>query len=161
MDIVTKLKQAQFLMDSNRIEGEEWEDLPHEAMTFALAHIHKNIHPGDILNLHKKHQKACEKYHGKDHTQFGKLRKYDVRVGAWLAPHPEELKSLIAEYCADWHEMDSWQAHVRFEKIHPFGDLNGRVGRLLWLIKALEEGYNYSIPFLQKFYYQTLKKYGI
>jgi Fic family protein len=56
----------------------------------------------------------------------------------------------------DWDKMDSYEAHVRFEKIHPFQDGNGRIGRAIWLKKALNEGYDYRISFLHKFYYQTL-----
>jgi len=33
--------------------------------------------------------------------------------------------------------MNSWEAHNKFEAIHPFQDLNGKVGRLIWLSKAI------------------------
>ena len=154
-------QQSRFLQESNAIEGEEWESLQYEAMIFALAHIHKNIHPGDILNLHEKHKRACVLFHGgKEHITFGKLRTCNIRIGGRVCVPPEDVPEHIKKYCVDWHGMTSWEAHVRFELIHPFEDLNGRVGRLLWLIKALEEGYNYSIPFLQKFYYQTLEHFA-
>jgi Fic family protein len=55
--------------------------------------------------------------------------------------------------------LDSWETHNKFEKIHCFTDLNGRVGRLIWLRKAIDEGYNFEIPFLQMYYYQTLQHY--
>lgn len=150
--------QAAFLEESNRIEGEEWDELPADALRFALAHVRKNMGPFAIQKLHELHRKPFTNYHGgKGPIQFGVWRNFDVRVGSWIAPKAGQINKLMASYCADWPEMSAWEAHVRFEKIHPFEDLNGRVGRLLWLIKALEEGYDYRIKFLQAFYYQTLK----
>jgi hypothetical protein len=153
------LGQSAFLRESNSIEREDWGKLPEEALAFALAHVGKNIHPGDIRNLHLKHKDACVLFHGgQEHIHYGEWRKDGVRVGAWIAPEAKDLNMLMADYCADWKEMNAFEAHVRFEKIHPFEDLNGRTGRILWLIKALEEGYDYSIPFLQAFYYQSLRQ---
>lgn len=152
-------KQTAFLEESNRIEGEEWFELPTEAMEFALDLVRRSIRPGDIEKLHELHRKPFTNFHGgREPIHFGRWRNIHVRVGRWTAPHPVEVGGLIAGYCADWKNMNAWEAHVRFEKIHPFEDLNGRVGRLLWLIKALEEGYDYSLSFLQTFYYQTLKR---
>jgi len=47
--------------------------------------------------------------------------------------------------------------HVRYERLHPFTDCNGRSGRMLW---AWHMGMDNAmrLPFLQQFYYQTLKE---
>ena len=52
--------------------------------------------------------------------------------------------------------------HVRFERIHPFQDVNGRVGRLLMLQQCLAAG---VLPFiitddLKAFYYRGLERWG-
>ena len=52
--------------------------------------------------------------------------------------------------------------HVRFERIHPFQDGNGRVGRLIMFKECLKYG---IVPFiiednLKMFYYRGLKEWG-
>ena len=56
---------------------------------------------------------------------------------------------------------DIIEFHVRFEKIHPFQDGNGRVGRLIIFKECLKNG---IIPFIindeyKWFYYRGLKEY--
>lgn len=146
------------MRESNAIEGEDWGKLPEEAMVFALAHVHKLITPDDILEIHRLHKEADMLYHGgRERMVYGQFRMCHVRVGGHMTPGPILVPSLMRDFCDEWSTFSAWGAHCRFEYIHPFEDLNGRVGRLLWLVKALEEGYDYSIPFLQMFYYQTLK----
>jgi Fic family protein len=69
----------------------------------------------------------------------GVFRNYLVRVGSYVAPHPKEINKLM--YRLNFFmkrnrrkmnpvEMAA-RSHYRFEKIHPFGDGNGRIGRLL------------------------------
>ena len=52
--------------------------------------------------------------------------------------------------------------HVRFEKIHPIQDGNGRVGRLVMFKECLRSG---VVPFiitdeLKMFYYRGLREWG-
>jgi len=69
----------------------------------------------------------------------GKYRVYNVRVGSHIAPKHQEVMKLMNELIRYIKkEKDSINpvelaatVHYRFEKIHPFGDGNGRIGRLL------------------------------
>ncbi len=68
----------------------------------------------------------------------GKFRDYLVRIGSYLAPDWQEVEKLIQELI-EFIQKDqnmnpvefAARVHYRFEKIHPFGDGNGRIGRLL------------------------------
>ena len=69
----------------------------------------------------------------------GKLRDYIVKVGSYVAPDWQDLNKLMREFI-EWYNKNKGamntvelaaRAHYKFEKIHPFGDGNGRVGRLI------------------------------
>jgi Fic family protein len=57
----------------------------------------------------------------------------NVRVGSYYPPPHTLVPSLMENWLLDYKELTPWANHVRFEKIHPFADGNGRTGRmLLW-----------------------------
>lgn len=145
-------KYKQFMLESNRIEGEDRvnpDDM--EAIIYALHTGIKTL--TDICVIHG----LLGKYLNVDWT--GKFRTVNVQVGSEACPRHFMVVELMERYIEKFSLMDSWTAHNEFEKIHPFRDLNGRVGRLIWLSKAVDEGYDFQIPFLQMYYYQTLKEY--
>ena len=81
---------------------------------------------------------------------------------ALLEEVSDKMKALLAEYNAEGEKTfeDLLNFYVKFERIHPFQDGNGRVGRLILFIEFLK--YN-IVPFiiedpLKMFYYQGLKE---
>lgn len=143
-----------FMLESNRIEGENRinpGDL--EAVDFSLSRGFFRTEK-DFLILHEILGKYLEK------NWVGKWRDCIVRVGGFTPPPPQEVPRLMKNYIKNLDNMNSWTAYNEFEKIHPFRDLNGRVGRLLWLSKIVEEeGYDFKLSFLQTYHYQTLNQY--
>ena len=103
----------------------------------------------------------------KDWFAVGDYKKLPNEVGGRDTALPEEvadkMKALLAEYNAKEEKKfeDILDFHVKFERIHPFQDGNGRVGRLTMFKECLK--YN-IVPFiiednLKMFYYRGLKEW--
>lgn len=103
----------------------------------------------------------------KDWFAVGKYKKLPNEVGGIETALPEdvadEMKNLIKEYNSKAEKAfeDILDFHVKFERIHPFQDGNGRVGRLIMFKECLK--YN-IVPFiiddsLKMFYYRGLSEW--
>ena len=87
----------------------------------------------------------------------------DVRVGDYVAPPGgPEIVTRLSEILDIAHKgNDPWQLHITFETLHPYLDGNGRTGRLLWAWHMRRLGRDpFVLPFLHRFYYQTLEHVG-
>ena len=103
----------------------------------------------------------------KDWFAVGDYKKFPNEVGGMNTTPSEEvsgkMKELLNEYNVKEEKSleDILDFHVKFEKIHPFQDGNGRVGRLIMFKECLK--YN-IIPFiieddLKMFYYRGLAEW--
>lgn len=103
----------------------------------------------------------------KDWFAVGNYKKLPNEVGGMETTLPEDvhgkMKALLIEYNAKEIKSlnDILEFHVKFEKIHPFQDGNGRVGRLIMFKECLK--YN-IVPFiiednLKLYYYRGLKEW--
>ncbi len=140
----------QFIKNSNLIEGindEQADKTSLKAWEFALEKKNK-ISVEYILKIHKILM-ADRK------DLAGKIRNYPVYIGdecrdqdankihqqletqvmlLTIKPSGKTSKESYAKFC-----------HVHFEKIHPFGDGNGRTGRILYNIHRLNMGLNIAV----------------
>ena len=103
----------------------------------------------------------------KDWFKVGEYKKLPNEVGGNDTTLPEnvagEMRKLLANYNALPSKTfeDIVDFHVTFERIHPFQDGNGRVGRLILFKECLKHN---IVPFiiednLKLFYYRGLKEW--
>ena len=96
----------------------------------------------------------------------GKYREYLVRIGDYVAPDWQDVKVLMKQLILFIKDNKgnavekAARAHYQFERIHPFGDGNGRIGRLLMNYILWHSGWPMLIIEYKKrtAYYRALNK---
>lgn len=97
-----------------------------------------------ILNLHKRlfHGLRDDAGHYSDQQRI--IMGLDIQL-----THPNDIPDEISRFLHTMNQPDGdshfvqWLAetHANFDLIHPFGDGNGRVGRLLMIVQCLQHHY--------------------
>jgi Fic family protein len=113
-------------------------------------------HAKVFLQMLKTKEKMSDKLLLKWHEEIfretkpdlaGRFRNYSVRVGLYVAPDWHNVEKLIKRLIVFVNESNlnsvevAARAHYMFEKVHPFGDGNGRIGRLLMNFILWKNGY--------------------
>lgn len=138
------------------------ETINHSKAFFKALNEKRELSSNLILEWHK------EIFHDTKQDIAGKYRDYPVKVGNYRAPEWQDLEKLLKEFF-DWYNKKksslnpvefAARAHYKFERIHPFGDGNGRIGRLI--IAYILKKSKYPIMVIEykkrKSYYHALSK---
>ena len=98
----------------------------------------------------------------------GDYKLYENMAGDRETVHPDKVKGAMKKLLSNYLKKDKHtfeeivEFHVDFERIHPFQDGNGRVGRLIAFKECLKNG---IVPFIildskKDFYYRGLKNWN-
>ena len=132
-----------------------------------IVHATDRITETHIKELHKI-LKTNTSDSQKQWFAVGEYKRLANEVGGEETVSPDDvhkrMKELLAEYNSLKHpDFDNvLNFHVQFERIHPFQDGNGRVGRLLLFWQCLQAG---IVPFiitedLRLYYYRGIQNWG-
>lgn len=165
-------EQTRYIFETHTVDGvahvnDILEAANHfKCFDYILDTVEEPLTESYIKNLHRilKNGLLEDDY---DDIVIGDYKKYPNEVGQIQTAHPKDVPVLMKELLQSFSsktELDLYDIadfHARFEKIHPFYDGNGRVGRLLILKMCLA---NDIIPFFiddnsKIFYYMGLKEW--
>ena len=99
---------------------------------------------------------------------MGDYKRLANEVGGSETAKPEDVHKQMKALLSGYNILqkvsfdDILDFHVQFERIHPFQDGNGRIGRLLMLWQCLQSG---IVPFiiteeLRLYYYRGIQNWG-
>jgi Fic family protein len=136
----------------------------HKKIFYEMLSYQKEISLATVLHWHRELFKDTKK------DIAGKIREYNVEISGstYQPPYPIELSMLLTEFF-DWYKRNRKKihpvqftalVHLKFVSIHPFGDGNGRISRLLMNSILNSKGYpmlviDYS---QRKSYYAALQR---
>lgn len=166
--------QTRYIYETHTIDGvapvnDVFEAANHfKCFDFVLDTVSEPITEEYIKELHRILKNGLM-IDNDDYSVIGDYKKYPNEVGQIKTASPEDVselvKSLLHEYSNNLllDLYDVAEFHASFEKIHPFYDGNGRVGRLIMLKQCLA---NDIVPFfiddnIKYFYYFGLKEWQL
>lgn len=114
------------------------------AMDYIFRHLDEDITPGYIIKLGQIINKNINE------IDSFRTSPVFIRGAQHIPPNASDVPRLINELLYTSFQTDDFlrdlaEFHIRYERIHPFGDGNGRTGRVLINKIALANGY---VPFV-------------
>lgn len=166
--------QTRYIYETHTVDGtvpvnDVFEAANHfKCFDFVLDTVSELLTENYIKKLHYMLKNGLM-HESDDYAVIGEYKKYPNEVGQINTALPEEVAGLMKILLKEYNNkisMDLYdiaEFHSEFEKIHPFYDGNGRIGRLIMLKQCLS---NNIVPFIineeyKHFYYIGLKEWQI
>ena len=167
-------EQTQYIFETHSVSGNVLVNDVFEAsnhfrcMDFILDNLNKPLTEEYKKKLHHILKNGLMTDNNSE-AVIGDYKKYANIVGETETAKPEDVHKFMTLLLEKYNNLknidlyDIAQFHSEFEKIHPFYDGNGRVGRLIILKMCLE---NNIVPFYineqnKIFYYMGLKEWQL
>lgn len=167
-------EQTRYIFETHTVDGfiyvnDIFETSNHfKCFDYILETVAEPLTEDYIKNLHRMLKNGIMIEKNSDMI-IGDYKKFPNEVGQITTAMPEDVHNLICELLSKYNNKSSVdlydiaEFHAEFEKIHPFYDGNGRVGRLIMLKMCLE---NNIVPFFineenKYFYYKGLKEWQV
>lgn len=137
-----------------------------KCVDYVIDNCGRTLTQNYIKHLHKT-LKSSTSDAEKEWFAVGEYKKLPNEVGGRKTAHPRDVHKQMEKLLNWYNDLEHKsineliEFHVRFERIHPFQDGNGRIGRLILLKECLA---NNIVPFiisdeLKDFYYRGLHEY--
>ncbi len=159
----------------------EYQEKQIDNMVTAFSTVGRNLIGGESTEfsvdlLHSYHKLVLESLEESlsNEVNIGEFRRHRVEVGRYLAAPPEDIARQMEQFC-DWLNdkptgpkgyevaeqiVKAIVAHVYFAWIHPYGDGNGRMSRLVEFAILLRVGVpDIAAHLPSNFYNDTRDKY--
>lgn len=152
-----RIEGNRLTMEDIELSEEEQEQIEIRNILTALTHITAQVSQGKrltkrfFLKVHALTMQQLRADAGRFRTEMNAIFN-QAGVAIYVAPGPAHIDPYMQQLCTfvngtkeQFPLVRACIAHLIFEKIHPFMDGNGRVGRLLMYAVLQAQGYSFGI----------------